>query len=151
MDNLNLLDVYHVPCTCVECGGVMVFKGVGEYHCEECGSVAYDDYGKVRLYLENNPGANAVAVEAETGVSQKTIRLMLKESKLQIAEGSMAFLHCELCGKNIRSGRMCHECEIQYHRNVEQQQRRVNKMQGYGMDNNLGDSGHRRFMREKDR
>lgn len=151
MDSLNLLDIYHVPRTCVECGGVMVFKGVGEYHCEDCGSVAYDDYGKVRMYLENNPGANAVEVEAETGVSQKTIRMMLKESRLQVAEGSPAFLHCEICGKNIRSGRLCPQCEVQYHRNAEQQQRRTNSIQGYGMDNSRSDSGHRRFMRDNDR
>ena len=103
MDSLNLLDAYHIPRVCTECEGVMIFKGVGEYHCEKCGRVAYDDYGKVRLYLEKNPGANAVAVEAETGVSQKTIRLMLKESRLQVAEGSPAFLHCESCGKIIKS------------------------------------------------
>lgn len=151
MDGLGLLDVYHIPRICTECGGVMIFKGVGEYHCEDCGRVAYDDYGKVRLYLEKNPGANAVAVEAETGVSQKTIRLMLKESRLQVAEGSPAFLHCENCGKVMRSGRFCPECEILYHRNVEEQQRKINKLRGYGMDHGNSDSGHRRFMREIDR
>ena len=150
MDNLNLLDVYHVPRTCVECGGVMVFKGVGEYHCEDCGSVAYDDYGQVRLYLEQNPGANAVAVELDTGVSQRTIRLMLKESRLQVAEGSPSFLHCESCHKTIRSGRLCSECEIQYHRNLEQKQRKANSLHGYGTEHG-GDSGHRRYMRENDR
>lgn len=151
MDSLNLLDIYHVPRICKDCGGVMVFKGVGEYHCEDCGSVAYDDYGKVRLYLERNPGANAVAIEADTGVSQKSIRLMLKESRLQVAEGSPSFLHCEHCGKTIRSGRLCNECEIQYHRNAEQQQRKANKMHGYGMDHNTGEAGHRRYMRENER
>lgn len=150
MDNLELLDVYHVPRICTECGGVMVFKGVGEYHCEDCGSVAYDDYGKVRLYLEQNPGANAVAVELDTGVSQKTIRLMLKESRLQVAEGSPSFLRCEICGKTIRSGRMCGECEIQYHRNAEEKQRRINNLHGYGIDRGKGDSGHRRYMGEHD-
>lgn len=147
MDSLKLLDVYHIPYTCDECGGVMVFKGVGEYHCEDCGKVAYDDYGKVRLYLEDHPGANAMTVESETGVSQKTIRMMLKESRLQVAEGSAAFLHCESCRKAIRSGRFCPECEITHHRNVEQQQRRLN-MQGFGMEHDNMDSGHRRFMRD---
>ena len=151
MGSLELLDAYHIPRVCKECGGVMVFKGVGEYHCEDCDSVDYDDYGKVRLYLENNPGANAVAVENGTGVSQKTIRLMLKESRLQVAEGSTPFLHCECCGKAIRSGRFCTECEIQQHRNLEQQQRRANNLQGFGMENAQGDSGHRRYMRDNDR
>lgn len=151
MDNLSLLDAYHIPRMCTECDGVMVFKGVGEYHCEKCGSVAYDDYGKVRLYLEQNPGANAMTVEAETGVAQKTIRLMLKESRLQVAEGSATFLVCENCRKPIRSGRFCSECEVLYHRNLEEQQRKLNNLRGYGMDMSNSDSGHRRFMRENDR
>lgn len=150
MDNLSLLDAYHIPRVCTECEGIMVFKGVGEYHCEKCGSVAYDDYGKVRLYLEKNPGANAMTVEAETGVAQKTIRLMLKESRLQVAEGSATFLLCENCRKAIRSGRFCPECEVLYHRNLEEQQRKLNNLRGYGMDLGKNDSGHRRFMREND-
>ncbi len=150
MDSLKLLDAYHIPRVCEECGGVMIFKGVGEYHCEECSSVAYDDYGKVRLYLEEHPGANAMTVEAETGVSQKTIRMLLKESRLQVAEGSATFLVCESCRKAIRSGRFCPECEAAHHRNVEQQQRRMNNIQGFGMERGNSDSGHRRFMRERD-
>ena len=41
---------------CKKCGGIMVFKGVGEYHCEDCNAVDYDDYGKVRLYIEEHDG-----------------------------------------------------------------------------------------------
>ena len=33
-------DQYNIPTTCAQCGGVMVFKGVGEYQCEVCGEVA---------------------------------------------------------------------------------------------------------------
>ena len=52
MNGMGALDMYHIPRVCTECGGVMIFKGVGEYHCEECGAVDYDDYGKVRGYIE---------------------------------------------------------------------------------------------------
>ena len=38
---------------CQECGGTRIeYKGVGEYKCEDCGLLMYNDYGKVRLYLE---------------------------------------------------------------------------------------------------
>lgn len=145
----GLFDYYHVPCKCVECGGVMVFKGVGEYHCEECGAVAYDDYGKVRLYLEEHKGANVVEVEHETGVSQKSIRQMLRESRLQVAENSRTFLNCEICKKTIRSGRVCPECELKVHRKAEEQMRKVKNLQGFGTGQS-GESGQRRFMREND-
>ena len=39
------------PTICKSCGGVMVYKGLGEYQCEECGQMDYDDYGKGRNYL----------------------------------------------------------------------------------------------------
>lgn len=49
-------DNYNRPTICAECGGIMVFKGVGEYKCEKCGSVGYDDYGKTRNYIEHHRG-----------------------------------------------------------------------------------------------
>ncbi|MDE7269734.1 MAG: hypothetical protein K2N81_04600 [Acetatifactor sp.] len=147
--DFSLFDYYHVPCKCAECGGVMVFKGVGEYHCEDCGAVDYDDYGKVRLYLEDHKGANAVEVESETGVSQKSIRQMLRESRLQVAENSRTFLNCEICKKTIRSGRWCPECELNVHRNAEEHMRRAKNLQGFGF-NQSGESGQRRYMREND-
>ena len=37
---------YNRPYICKECGGIMVFKGCGEYACENCRAKDYDDYGK---------------------------------------------------------------------------------------------------------
>ena len=128
----------------------MIFKGVGEYHCEDCDSVAYDDYGKARLYLEKNPGANAAELEKGTGVSQKTIRQMLRDARIQIAEGSKTFLRCEMCGTSIRFGRMCTTCEEKYHRKMEQEQRAMlqqdKNLQGFSASR-VGEEGQRRFMR----
>lgn len=148
MAGLNVLDEYNIPRTCARCGGVMIFKGVGEYHCEECDYVDYDDYGKVRLYIEEHKGANAAQIEAETGVTQRSIRRMLRESRIEIAEGSKIFLRCEVCGANIRSGRFCPTCEGQLHRKMEEEQRELlNKdRKGFGRSQN-GEEGQRRFMR----
>lgn len=147
---LGMVDYYHVPQTCKKCGGVMIYKGVGEYHCEDCGYVDYDDYGKVRLYIEAHKGATAAEIEAEIGVSQRTIRHMLRESRIEVAEGSKIFLRCEICGKDIRSGRFCTECEMKVHRNMEEQQRETLRRdsKGFGMHQG-GEEGQRRFRREK--
>ena len=148
MNTRDLMNSYNIPYNCKLCGGVMVFKGVGEYQCEECGELDWDDYGKTRNYIEKHKGANAAEIEEATGVSQRSIRRMLKESRIEIAEGSKTFLHCESCGKPIRSGRFCPECEIQIHRSIEAQHREALRgdMKGYGQIEE-GDSGHRRFMR----
>lgn len=143
------MDYYHTPRTCEDCGGIMIFKGVGEYHCEDCGSVAYDDYGKVRLYIENHKGATASEIEAATGVAQRSIRQMLRESRIEVAENSKIFLHCEICGKNIRSGRFCPECEVNFHRGLEEEKRQElrRQVQGFGADKKALEDGERRFIR----
>lgn len=150
MDSL-LMDYYNVPRVCEECGGVMVFRGVGEYHCEKCDHVEYDDYGKVRLYLEHHRGATAAEVEEKTGVPQRTIRKLLKEDRLEVADGSKVFLLCEICGKTIKSGRFCKECETKFHRRIEEEQRKklLTGMKGYGMQHS-GEEGQKRFIRDKD-
>lgn len=144
----GFIDYYHIPGVCKKCGGVMVFVGVGEYRCEKCGEAEYDDYGKVRRYLEIHKGATAAEVEMGTGVSQKTIRRLLKESRIEVAEHSKAFLHCELCGKEIRCGAYCQECEIKIHRSLEEEQRAklVQSMKGYSLQQG-GDEGQKRFRR----
>ena len=153
MDFERLLqpDVYNIPRICESCGGVMVFKGLGEYQCEVCDELAYDDYGKVRNYLDDHRGATMVQVEEATGVAQKTLRRLLREGRLEVAEGSKTFMRCDICGKEIRSGRYCPECEIKAHRNMEEKQREFARknQQGFGMSEK-GDDGHRRFMRDED-
>ena len=144
-------DLYHVPCVCEKCGGVMIFQGIGEYHCEDCGTVAFDDYGKIRGYIEEHRGANAMEIENAVGVSQRTIRQLLREVRLEVAEGSRTFLHCELCGKPVRSGKFCPDCETKAHRSLEEKQRemlnKVKNMQGFGL-NETGDEGQKRFVRD---
>ena len=138
------LDVYNRPTECPECGGVMVFKGCGEYKCEKCRYVAYDDYGKVRNYVEKHGGSTAAQVSEATGVKQKTIRTMLKESRLEIADGSNSFL-------SIRSGRVCPKCELSYNRSVEEKERKKHEkmMAGFGAEHHTGEDGAKRFKRDK--
>ncbi len=108
---MNTTVEYNKPSICPICEGNMEFKGVGEYKCKECGRIEYDDYGKVRGYIEKYSGANAAQIEAATGVSQRVIRQLLRESRIEIANGATTFLRCEKCGKPIRSGILCEECE----------------------------------------
>ena len=149
MEEFGMLEQYHIPKVCTECEGVMIFKGVGEYQCEKCGAVEYDDYGKVRLYIETHPGSNAAQVEQKTGVTQKIIRRLLKDGRIEVAEGSKSFLRCEVCGKDIRSGQFCPECEKKVHNRIEEHQRALNqkKAKVVGMAEK-GEEGQRRFMRK---
>lgn len=147
-----LIDEYHRPLICSICGGVMVFRGVGEYECEDCHYRDYDDYGKVRRYIEKHRGATAGDVEKDTGVSQKTIRKLLREERIEVAADSKTFLRCEICGAQIRSGMYCQKCQLNVNRRMEEQARvqKSKNMTGVGMGEG-GEKGTRRFIRDKDK
>lgn len=150
---INLKDyvhIYNIPTSCKHCGGVLVYKGLGEYKCERCDATDYDNYGKARTYIEKNPGATAVDIEKNTGVSKAAIREMLKESRFEIIEGARSFLYCEGCRKEIRSGRYCPECEKNIHTTLEKEQREKMRSKLQGFTVSMGaEEGQRRFVRDK--
>ncbi len=140
---------YNMPHFCSQCNGVMVYQGCGEYKCEDCRNLEYDDFGKVRNYIEMNKGATAAMITQATGVSDRSIRRMLKEQRLEIAANSRTFLHCELCGKEIRSGNLCPSCERVFHERIENTNReaRNKKLAGFAKMA-TGEDGARRFERK---
>ena len=89
------------PTKCEKAGIHIKYNGIGEYECEECRFKMYDDYGKVRNYLEQHPGATATEVSEMVGVTNQKIRRLLKDDKIQIAPGSATFIYCEKCGTGI--------------------------------------------------
>lgn len=140
-----------IPVNCSECGGRMIYKGVGEYACELCGALAYDDYGKVRNYIEQHPGATQSDVSAATGVSKAKIRQLLIEERIEVTPDSPIFMHCALCGADIRSGMYCSACatkvkqdEIHVAKVVREKQRKMGYASDYGKDA----KGRRRFERQ---
>lgn len=143
-------DRYHVPHICEICGGELTYRGVGEYQCESCGDVVYDDYGKVRLYVEQHPGATIAEAEAGTGVPHKVIRQLLREERLEVAAGSRTFLTCRACGASIRSGEFCPKCAAKQPAKTEDPRRRSikNDMMGVAMNDTKGQQGAKRFTRD---
>ena len=145
------LEQYDVPKLCEKCGGVMVFQGVGEYRCEDCGEKAFDDYGKVRNYLEQHKGANMSQIVADTGVSRSRVLRMLKEGRFEVSENSMTFLKCEICGVSIRWGKYCPECEKNMHEKLEEETRKMHQenrnISGIVNERQALAHGERRFMR----
>lgn len=140
------------PTLCQKCEGVLVYRGIGEYICEECGAMEYDDYGKVRNYLERHRGANVAEISDMTGVSHKSIRDMIKEKRFEIIDNKGGYLRCEICGEKINSGRMCPKCEELYHRQVEeharQERNKSKNISGYG-ESARGERGSKRYTRER--
>lgn len=121
--NLNILEeeiaLFHIPLTCSKCGGIMIYEGVGEYHCEDCGEIERDDYGKVRNYIETHYNPNVTEIERGTGVTTKTILKLIKGSAFEVSDKRRGLIFCEMCQKAISSGRYCEDCEHKLHRDIE--------------------------------
>ena len=75
----------HKPEYCPNCGAPVTYKGLGEYVCDSCKYICYDDSGRVRIFLEKHPGANIVQISMKTGVSKAMIHKMVEENRFVIA------------------------------------------------------------------
>ena len=145
-----VLEDFHRPTFCNQCKGVLVYRGLGEYQCEDCGAFDYDDYGKVRNYLDRHRGANVAEISEATGVTHKSIRDMIKDNRFEVINNAGGYIRCEMCGTNISSGRLCGKCEMQYHRQMEAEARTRRKAAISGGSTGVhGESGSKRFTRER--
>lgn len=96
---------------CRRCGKVYNYIG-GAPICNVCKEKDEEDYKRVKEYLYKYPGASLSIVSQELDVSVEKIKKFLREGRLEIiGEDSLIFLECESCGKSIRTGRFCTECE----------------------------------------
>ena len=70
----NAFRVNRIPLQCEHCGGTLQRVGMGLFECERCGREYYDDFRKIRNFLEQNGPSSAVEIARATGVSTSTIR-----------------------------------------------------------------------------
>ncbi|MCR4990835.1 MAG: hypothetical protein K6A38_08240 [Lachnospiraceae bacterium] len=99
------------PFSCSKCKAGLKMIRSGEYECLNCGNIEYDDFGKVRKYLDENGPQSKEKIILETGVSRKSVNLFLEQRRLEVAPNSEKKLKCVVCGKPIISGLMCPSCE----------------------------------------
>ena len=147
MENTNETSFYG-PRKCSKCGEAMKYKGLGEYVCENCLISEFDDYGKVRNYIDEHKGATALEIENATGVSQKAIRNLLREERIEVAQNSKVFIKCDRCGANILSGRYCDKCALLVKHITQEKTERRNSFVGYEGKSPM-DDGEIRFHRTK--
>ena len=69
----NALRMNKIPVECEFCGGDISNGPKGEYICVKCGKENFDDFHKIRNYIEKYGPAPAVVVSRNTGVPMATI------------------------------------------------------------------------------
>jgi hypothetical protein len=69
----NALRMNKIPVECEFCGGDIDKGPKGEYICVSCGKENYDDFNKIRNYIQKYGPAPAIVVSRNTGVPMATI------------------------------------------------------------------------------
>jgi len=97
---------------CRRCGKMYNYLS-GPPICIDCKNADEEVFKKVKEYLYDRPGATLAQVSTDLEVSVEKIKMFLKEGRLEITEGSNIILECERCGKSLKTGRFCNECQNQ--------------------------------------
>ena len=106
----NALRINRIPIECEYCGGVVELCSLGVYKCIDCGKENYDDFQKVRKYLEKVGTAPAVVIARNTGVPVKTIEHLWNNEYLEDSWRVNTGAVCKSCGMSIRTGNLCDRC-----------------------------------------
>lgn len=95
---------------CRRCGRIYNYIS-GPPICQDCRQADEETFKRIKEYLYKYPGATLTQVATDCEVSVEKIKMFLREGRLEITEGSNIILECEKCGKSIRTGRFCQECQ----------------------------------------
>lgn len=95
---------------CRRCGRIYNYIS-GPPICQDCKQADEETFKRIKEYLYKYPGATLTQVATDCDVSVEKIKMFLREGRLEITEGANIILECERCGKSIRTGRFCQECQ----------------------------------------
>lgn len=109
-DNYNALNKLfdNTPRICPHCNGAYEYLGAGEYKCKNCKDIAYDDYGKVRKFIDEHGPAPYHVVKKATGVNGNLVREYLESPTSERSFDRK----CLRCGCRIQAGRLCSTCQM---------------------------------------
>ena len=111
----RLLEIKANINTCPYCNKILALVH-GVKRCVQCGREFEDDFHKIKSYLDSLEkdapmGARSITeISRVTGVSTDIVNLYWKRTRLETTENSPANAKCEICGAEIRSGRICYAC-----------------------------------------
>ncbi len=101
---------------CRKCNKMFNNNGVlGLNKCPACSNPYRSDPDKVKLVrdlVKDNPNISALEVSEITGLSRGEIVEYIKGEVLEFSHTSQAYLRCEECGVEIRTGRLCSGCKV---------------------------------------
>ncbi len=102
------------PTKCDICRGGVIYRGNGEYCCKRCNRIMYDDYGKVKQYVDKHGTSSILRLAKETGVSKDVLDYLVRDGVLTVSvDEETDEMTCAKCGCMIESGRYCKKCMLE--------------------------------------
>jgi len=120
MENKKKLNLLENVKVCSECGIPMKYIYGEMFECTSCGKKELSDFGIIKEFLEVNGPRPAIVIHDETGIPVEYINKLLREGRMEIPDGSIAYIKCQKCGTDIRYGKYCPECMLTLTNNVSQ-------------------------------
>lgn len=94
---------------CSKCGRIYSHV-IGVNICPQCKNVLEDKLKEVKTYIYEHKHADIKEVSDNCSVSVSQIKQWIREDILQFSDEAFASINCEKCGKTIKSGRLCEQC-----------------------------------------
>lgn len=98
--------------SCLRCGKMFLYSGIGKCLCFTCRAEDEKQFNCVKEFIYEHPSATIKDVSVNTKVGVARIKSYLKEGRLIISDDSAIFLNCEVCGTQLKFGRVCRNCAV---------------------------------------
>jgi len=108
---------------CSNCGKVFA-KHIRDI-CDECFKKEEEDFETVYHFLKEQKNREATIQEIveKTGVPETTIIKFIKNKRLRTSQFPKLMYPCEMCGKDILTGRFCEACTGSFMHDLETHQK----------------------------
>lgn len=94
---------------CERCG--KVFSSISSRLCEECREEEERMLKRAKEELYRNPGLGVMDLVQRLDIPVEVVEKFIREGRLVLRSRDSVALRCEMCGKEITSGKRCSECE----------------------------------------
>lgn len=92
----------------------------GDVLCPRCKEKEEEEFKTVRKYLKLNPKSTIHQTVNDTGIPIKTVTKFIRDGRLEITDDSPIGIDCQRCGRMIKTGSYCEECEVELRKELNQ-------------------------------
>ncbi|WP_010166253.1 hypothetical protein [Candidatus Epulonipiscium viviparus] len=105
--------------TCMRCKKIFQYQGYGRRICTQCVKEEEKQFEEVKEYIRDNEKATIKQIHEDLGVSPRLIEEFIASGRLILSASSPITLTCQMCGDEIKKGKVCDKCNKEIMRDTE--------------------------------